>query len=260
MDLQHTEAHQRLTWNERFNRAITRFSAFKGSQPELIHLLTECLQEWADNLPYIFCDERGYYKPVNTWGLGPEKTEIDDFINLFSMNKQDHLANPLRQAFYELYRNAAALDELYPKTTPQDEATEQRLVHMCKRQVTKLIRTLERLLKVAFRYIQTIESGQLQAEMVPPHQRKRSKRAAEIELLEKALTEHIRSAADCAYAAIDSDKEPPLLPRPLQKDLSKQTGISAYSVCRCFNDPNAHKLRILWDTADDLDQILKFKR
>lgn len=260
---QRTEAPQRLTWTERFNRAITRFSNFKGTPVELIHLTIASLQEWADSLPYSFCDDRGYYKPVNTWGLGPEKTEIDYFINLFSMDKENHLANPLRHAFYELYNSAAALDELYPKTAAQDEATEERLIQMCKRQVKRLSSILERLLKVAFKYVHTSEGGQHPAgssTTSASYNRKRSKRAAEIELLEKALTEHIKSAADGLQAAMDAGKEPVLLPRPQRVSLAKEIGISKVAVSRCFNDPNAHKLRILWDTADSPDKVLRFKR
>jgi len=87
---------------------------------------------------------------------------------------------------------------------------------------------------------------------------KRGDRAAAIEALKGELIEHIRSARSYALAAADSGKCPDLLPRPLRKDLSRRLGLRPYAVTRCFSD--SKELRVLWDVAGDLDQVMKFGR
>ena len=75
-----------------------------------------------------------------------------------------------------------------------------------------------------------------------------------------ANSTHVKAARDHAYAAIDLNREPNLLPRPLKTELGKLVGISAPAVSRCFNDPDAHELRLLWKVAGDLEAILKYGR
>ncbi len=82
-------------------------------------------------------------------------------------------------------------------------------------------------------------------------QPRRSARVTKIELLVQELTQHLRSAADHARATGD------LLPRPTQQELGRRTGMTKSDASRCFNDPAANQLRLLWQTADDLDAILR---
>lgn len=91
--------------------------------------------------------------------------------------------------------------------------------------------------------------------VAPP--RKRAPRAAAIEALERQLKDHLRAARDHAQFLLDQNREPVLLPRPSQKDLAKLTGLKAVSVSRCLHDPAANELRLLWEIADDLGQVLR---
>lgn len=89
--------------------------------------------------------------------------------------------------------------------------------------------------------------------------KKRADRAANIELLRRELVEHLRAARDHAFAAKEGTGQPELLPRPTQKALGEQTGLSEPDVSRCLNDEKAAELRLYWEMADDLDQIMKFR-
>lgn len=89
--------------------------------------------------------------------------------------------------------------------------------------------------------------------------RKRAERAAKIEALEKELIAHLRAARDHAYATMDHTGTPELLPRPSQKQLAERTGLSEVDVSRCLNDRAARELRLYWQTALDLEQIMRWK-
>lgn len=89
---------------------------------------------------------------------------------------------------------------------------------------------------------------------------RRAPRLTSIEKIEKALEEHIRSARDHAFDLEQRGKPMALLPRPEQKDLAAQLGLSESAVSRSLNDPAATKLKILWDTAESLPDVLRFKR
>ncbi|XZE56575.1 hypothetical protein SH139x_002695 [Planctomycetaceae bacterium SH139] len=82
-------------------------------------------------------------------------------------------------------------------------------------------------------------------------QPRRSSRTAKIETLVQELTQHLRSAADHAHATGE------LLPRPTQQELARRTGMSKSDVSRCISDSSADQLRLLWQTADDLDAVLR---
>ena len=252
-----------ISWDERLHRALDRYNHIKGAKPALIPALIEGLTEWADLLPCSFQDESGCYLPVNTWGLGAENTEIYALVDWLTLKGQHDLAEALRKKFEALYQTTKALDENFPKITTQDHITEKRLVRICRRQTVQLISFLEELLKTAFKYVHK-KSRKTTIIEVPSNtsrtHRKRSQRTASIELLEKALIEQIKSARDYAWASIDAGKGPRLLKPPLKKELAKQTKTSPASVSRCFNDPAAHQLRLLWETAWDLEQILRFKK
>ena len=252
-----------ISWDERLHRAMDRYTHIKGAKPALIPALVEGLTEWADLLPCSFQDDSGCYLPVNTWGLGAEYTEIYAFVDWLTLKSRHDLADALRKKFEALYKTTQTLDGNFPKTTTQDHITEKRLVRICCRQTVQLISFLEELLKTAFKYIRQ-KSRKLKTVVTPEKtvtsHRKRSQRTANIELLQKALIEHIKAARDHAWAAIDAGKGPRLLKHPLKKELAKQTNMSLPSVSRCFSDSGAHQLRLLWETAGDLEQILRFKK
>lgn len=89
---------------------------------------------------------------------------------------------------------------------------------------------------------------------------RRASREADIDKLERALEEHIRSARDHAFNLKARGQPIVLLPRPEQKDLAVQLGMSTSAVSRCLHDPRAKVLKILWETADSIEAVLAFKR
>ncbi len=95
----------------------------------------------------------------------------------------------------------------------------------------------------------------------PARQRpmKRAGPAAKIERLKQEVIAHLQAARDHAFDARDRTGEPALLPRPTQKALGKRVGLSESDVSRCLKDDSAGELRLYWEMADDLDQIMKFK-
>jgi hypothetical protein len=87
---------------------------------------------------------------------------------------------------------------------------------------------------------------------------RRKTRATDIEALVAELKQHLRAARDHAEHTLATQGEPRLLPRPTQKDLARRVGITESRVSRSLNDPRANELRLLWNLADDLDQVLRF--
>lgn len=87
----------------------------------------------------------------------------------------------------------------------------------------------------------------------------RGTRAANIERLERELQQHLLAARDHAYALIDGGRAPELLPCPEQKELAKRLNLEPSTVCRCFSDPRAKLLNILWATALSLESVMRFK-
>lgn len=88
----------------------------------------------------------------------------------------------------------------------------------------------------------------------------RGTRAANIEKLEKAMERHLLAARDHAHSLRDCGLEPVLLPRPAQKDLAARAGLEEYDVSRCLGDRRARVLRMLWDTAVSLEDVMKYQR
>ncbi|XZE56694.1 hypothetical protein SH139x_002819 [Planctomycetaceae bacterium SH139] len=88
---------------------------------------------------------------------------------------------------------------------------------------------------------------------------KRGTRTAKIERLRDELKRHLASAADHAVATADSEGCAALLPRPSKTELAKLAGMSKSDVTRCFTDPTASELRLLWDTADNLEAVLRLR-
>jgi len=90
----------------------------------------------------------------------------------------------------------------------------------------------------------------------PP--KKRSPRTAKIESLKVELVRHLRAARDHAFFTKDETGTPELLPRPTQKDLGFRVGLSASDVSRCLSDEDAGELRLYWNVAADLDEIMRW--
>jgi len=88
----------------------------------------------------------------------------------------------------------------------------------------------------------------------------RGTRAANIEKLEKELEKHLLAARDHAHSLRDRGLEPVLLPRPAQKDLAARAGLEEYDVSRCLGDRRAKVLKILWETGDSLEAVMKYQR
>lgn len=100
-----------------------------------------------------------------------------------------------------------------------------------------------------------------QAESPSPKKRaptRRQTRAADIDALVAELKQHLRSARDYAYETREARGVPALLPRPTQKDLARRLGITESRISRSLNDGRATELQLLWNLADDLDQVLRF--
>lgn len=96
------------------------------------------------------------------------------------------------------------------------------------------------------------------AEVAKKKPQKRASRAATIDAIKQALREHIRAARDHAFNSRDRGSGSALLPRPSQKQLAAQLSISESSVSRAINDPSDKEIAILWEIADDLEQVMKF--
>ena len=88
---------------------------------------------------------------------------------------------------------------------------------------------------------------------------KRAGRSAAIEKLRKQLIEHLRAAREYARATQDQG-EPRLLPRPTQTHLASASGLTNAAISRCLSDPTARELKLLWQTADNLDAVLRLKK
>lgn len=88
--------------------------------------------------------------------------------------------------------------------------------------------------------------------------RKRRDRAAKIERLTEEMIDHLKGAQNHATDTEARTGTPELLRRPRQKELAALTQMTATDVSRCFSDPAAQQLRLLWDMANDLDQIMKW--
>ncbi len=91
-----------------------------------------------------------------------------------------------------------------------------------------------------------------------PAPTRRQSRAADIDALVAELKQHLRSARDHAFHTRESRGVPALLPRPTQKDLARRLGITESRISRSLNDERATELRLLWNLADDIDQVLRF--
>ncbi len=103
------------------------------------------------------------------------------------------------------------------------------------------------------RQIDTTQTGK----KTPP--KKRAIRAALIDAIKKELKEHLRSAHDHAHVTLEKKGEAELLPPPTQKQLAKHLNVHESSISRAIKDKSDREMPILWEIANDVSQILKFK-
>lgn len=94
----------------------------------------------------------------------------------------------------------------------------------------------------------------------PKPRPKRGSRAAAIEALRQELNAHIHAAADHAFATSEQTGTPELLPKPTQAELAKRIGVSPPTLGRCLADKAAPELRILWDAANDVYEVMKWRK
>ena len=88
---------------------------------------------------------------------------------------------------------------------------------------------------------------------------KRASRAINIEKLTKDMIEHLVAARDHAFTSKQQKGTPQLLTRPSQAQLGKPHGLSKSDVSRCINDKTAKQLKIYWETALDINQLMRWK-
>jgi len=258
-------------WHLRYTQAAERYGKMNAS-PELMDSLADGFMEWASLLPQTEVDRGGRHKQVNSWGLGAELESLRWIEIVLEMDGQIRLADRLSGMARDLHQAARRLDECYPKQTEDDEAAERRLTLTCQAAAKTLAQTLRRLKKSLFGIpptsarpsvpatIPDTRGVQANANSPNPPRRKRAPRAANIEMMRRELVKHIKDAYDHARTAISLNREPALLPRPSKTELGRRVGLKLHAVTRCFQDSAAHELRLLWETADDLDAVLKYHR
>ncbi len=108
----------------------------------------------------------------------------------------------------------------------------------------------------------TVINSQLRGnppEPVAKKPKKRGQRTAAIDSIKQALREHLRAARDHAYSSRNHDDGPNLLPRPSQEQLADQLKVHVSSVSRAINDPSDKEIAILWEAANDIEKVMKFK-
>ena len=87
---------------------------------------------------------------------------------------------------------------------------------------------------------------------------KRTGLLAKITLLKQELIAHIRAAKQYAYDQEERTGETELLPRPTKSHLAALAGLRPHDVTRCFADDAGRELRVLWEMAADLNQIVRY--
>lgn len=90
----------------------------------------------------------------------------------------------------------------------------------------------------------------------PARRPRRGPRAAHIELLVRALEDHLRAARDFAIERLERTGAAEALPRPTMGFLARQLGVDKATVSRCLGDKRAGELRLLWALADDPERLL----
>ncbi len=204
----------------------------------------------------------------------------DDWTPLLThlrMNRQAELANTLDRLAEAVIpqaqelardldavaylRNGGPRDALYEHYAREDLATHEACVAQGRQDVGRdVMRIVAMLRTLAENETNSATAATIVSKSKPRRAPQRGTRAANIEKLEKELEKHLLAARDHAHSLRDRDREPALLPRPTQKELARRTGLTQPDVSRCLKDPRAKVLKILWETAESLDEVMKYKR
>ena len=255
------EEAQAELWHERFLRYCDCYDGQCTSPVERAETVAGGLRAWADLVPQQQTGPSGEHQPANTWGLAPELLQLQMVIAHMVLGGSESMAALLDKLGQELQAVSVALDECYPLLTKADKAAETRLSRFARQQARSLAELLMRLRKqlgsAGMDKLQSKPKVSKARPSTPPAQSKRAQRAANTERLKVELVEHIKAAADHVRAAVAAGREPKLLPRPRKVDLGRRLGLASWVVSRCFSDPLAHELRMLWEMAGNLDAILK---
>lgn len=89
--------------------------------------------------------------------------------------------------------------------------------------------------------------------------KKRSQRATNIDGVKRLLKQHIISARDHAYKTQERKGTPELLPRPTQDFFADALKVHVSSISRAINDPHDNTAKVLWEIANDVDQVMRYK-
>lgn len=113
--------------------------------------------------------------------------------------------------------------------------------------------------------IAVVEAALLPPGPVAGHRRRERSSAkkaallAKIHRLKEELIAHVRAAKEYAYEQERTTGRAELLPRPTRAKLGQLAGLEKYEVSRCFQDEAGIELRLLWEAADDLNQVLRYR-
>lgn len=254
---------ERQAWHKRFIQYCDQYDRQWSSPAEHVQLVAGGLRAWAGMVPQKQTGPCGEHQPVNSWGLAPELLQLQIIITYMALSGNESMAVRIEKLGQELQAVAAALDECYPLLSKSDKAAETRLSRFARQQARSLAGLLLRLRKqLGSTNNWQRQAGELKGPQggkpsLPPPRGKRAGRAMKIEKLKAEVIEHIKAAADHARAAMAAGRRPRLLPRPSKAELGRRLKLNRWDVSRCFSDPPAHELRVLWDMAGDLDSILK---
>lgn len=250
-------------WSRRFTEAVEQYLLLQTSPAALAEALAKGLRDWASLLPQTDHRTDGQLLPANSWGLAAELKNLEAIIVLLKLHGLTGPAQGLETMAESLRSVSGRLDEHYPPNTADDQLAVDRLVAFARNQADQLATVLLRLCRRLLR-LSGPATGERAvspvAEPLPPASpltRKRANRARDIEIVKSEVVLHIRDARQHALAARDLGRPLELLPRPKVAELGRRTNLKPWTVYRCLNDPTAHELHLLWNVADDLEQVLQ---
>ncbi len=245
---------------ERFGNAILLYGSYEKVDQNMIKAVIEGLQQWASYLPRMPITDGKRIE--NSSDLAPEQHEIRRICDEMLLFGQVKLSEVLDKKLSLLLETAGKLDKVYPISREYDKWLEQNLVLNCERQVTLLCRFLEEISRILTMNVKTsvLESMDMAHLYKSPSGGKRDKRTLDIAKLKAEVLRYIKDTAQMCWSKYYSDADFRLPPRPLQKELAVLAGISPVSVSRCFKDPKAVELCLLWNIAGDPEQMMQYVR
>lgn len=88
----------------------------------------------------------------------------------------------------------------------------------------------------------------------------RATRTALIDALKQELRKHLQTARDHAYDTRKKTGIAKLLPRPTQRQLAAMLNTDVSNISRAINDGREKELKFYWEGANDLSQVMTFKK